>query len=138
MTPTSAMSQTASTPPTTLLNGGNASADSFNERREVKRRSGREAEVRDERDLSFEVGNAGFLPHDGKGSRIGGGFFCSNSQDGTYTVQIWRCIQRFFLLKTMSFARTAVEMNENVRAVMFFLETPIRGYKSGNVMAIDY
>ena len=65
------MSHSAITPPTALFNGGKASADSFNARREVERRSGRVAER--ETDLSFAVGDGGFLPREGKGSRIGAG-----------------------------------------------------------------
>jgi hypothetical protein len=64
------MSQTASTPPTALFSGGKASADSLSARREVDIRSGR-AEVWEERDLSFAVEAKGFLPGEGRGSRIG-------------------------------------------------------------------
>jgi hypothetical protein len=67
---TSAMSHTVSTPPA-LFRGGKASADSLKANREVERISGRATEARDERDLSFVVGNAGFLPREEKGNRMG-------------------------------------------------------------------
>jgi hypothetical protein len=61
------MSHRAITPPTALFSGGKVSADSFSVRREVERRSGNASE---ERVLSFAVGAGGFLPREGKGSRM--------------------------------------------------------------------
>jgi hypothetical protein len=55
------------------LSGGNASADSFNARSEVKKKSGRatELEVRESGDLCFEVEDGGRLPREGNGGHMG-------------------------------------------------------------------
>jgi hypothetical protein len=79
------MSQTASTPPTALFSGGKASAESLSARREVDIRSGR-AEVWEERDLSFAVEAKGFLPGEGRGSRIGVSALGAHAM-GVYTVR---------------------------------------------------
>jgi hypothetical protein len=100
---TCAMSQTASTPPTALFSGGKASADSLSARREVDIRSGR-AEVWAERDLSFAVEAKGFLPGEGRGSRIGvsvPGALGAHAM-GVYTVRcraLQGCVYSSFLKK---------------------------------------
>ncbi|KAJ7328485.1 hypothetical protein DFH08DRAFT_884030 [Mycena albidolilacea] len=76
----SAMSRSATTPPTALFRGGNASDASFNARRVVSRRSGNAAEVRDDKEvtLSFAVGDGGLrLLKEEKESRMRSGSLLS-------------------------------------------------------------
>jgi hypothetical protein len=108
----------ASTPLTALFSGGKASADSFNARRAVERRSGTAADEASEVwDLILAVEVGGFLPRERRGSRILTWSFGLGARR-TYKVEaVYTAVEKVLHMRSNCFQKTQLSEGDRRAAI---------------------